>query len=152
MQDVFKENTKKRYDVHDFKGPHQRYRVSSMGADAGGDPASEPEGRSSPAARDCPQLLPSVAAEVGCNANLSITSLKMETNQMNKNVEIGELPFTWRDVLKTFRPGDEKRYPAFSTTTLSTIRGAIFRYQTNTEMQFTTSVDEEGYIHIRRIK
>ena len=71
----------------------------------------------------------------------------METNQMNKEVEIGMIPFTWRDVLKTFEPGDEKKYPA-----LSTIRGAIFRYQTNTEMQFTTSVDEEGYIHIRRIK
>ena len=75
----------------------------------------------------------------------------METNQMNKEVEIGMIPFTWRDVLKTFEPGDEKN-PALSTTTLSTIRGAIFRYQTNTEMQFTTSVDEEGYIHIRRIK
>lgn len=76
----------------------------------------------------------------------------METNQMNKEVEIGRIPFTWRDVLKTFEPGDEKKYPALSTTALSTIRGAIFRYQTNTEMQFTTSVDEEGYIHIRRIK
>ena len=143
---------KQRYDVHDFKGPHQRYGVSGMGADAGGDPASEPEGRGGPAARDCPQLLPPVAAEVGCIANLSITSMDMETNQMNKMVEIGELPFTWLDVLKTFRPGDEKKYPAFSTTTLSTIRGAIFRYQTNTEMQFTTSVDEEGYIHIKRIR
>lgn len=143
---------KQRYDVHDFKEPHQRYGVSGMGADAGEDPASEPEGHSSPAARDYPQLLPPVAAEVGCIANLSITSMDMETNQMNKEVEIGMIPFTWRDVLKTFEPGDEKKYPALSTTTLSTIRGAIFRYQTNTEMQFTTSVDEEGYIHIRRIK
>ena len=76
----------------------------------------------------------------------------MKTKQMKNEVEIGRIPFTWRDVLKTFEPGDEKKYPALSTTTLSTIRGAIFRYQTNTEMQFTTSVDEEGYIHIRRIK
>lgn len=143
---------KQRYYVHDFKGPHQRYGVSGMGADAGGGPASEPEGRGRPAARDCPQLLPAVAAEAGCIANLSMTSMDMETNQMNREVETGMTPFTWRDELGTFEPGDEKKYPALSTTTLSTIRGAIFRYRTNTQMQFTTSVDEEGYIHIRRIR
>lgn len=78
--------------------------------------------------------------------------MEMETNQMNKEVKTGMIPFTWRDELRTFEPGDEKKYPALSTTTLSTIRGAIFRHRTNTQMQFTTSVDEEGYIHIKRIR
>lgn len=76
----------------------------------------------------------------------------METNQMNKDVEIGVLPFTWRDVLKAYSPGDEKKYPATSPTMVMAVRSAIFRYQNDTGTQFTTNVDEEGYIHIRRIK
>lgn len=76
----------------------------------------------------------------------------METNQMNKKIEVGELPFTWMDVLNAFEIGEEKKYPAPSPTTVPTVRNAIFRCQNSTEMRFTTNVDEEGYIHIKRIK
>jgi hypothetical protein len=76
----------------------------------------------------------------------------METNQMNKEVEIGGLPFTWRDVLRAYEPGDERKYPTPSPTMVTTVRNAIFRYQNDTGTQFTTNVDEEGYIHIKRIK
>lgn len=76
----------------------------------------------------------------------------METNQTNQEVEIGMLPFTWLDVLNGYGVGDEKKYPTPSPTTVSTVRNAIFRCQNSTEMRFTTNVDEEGYIHIKRIK
>lgn len=76
----------------------------------------------------------------------------METNQMNKDVEIGVLPFTWRDVMRTFEVGQEKKFPTNGPTMVLAVRGAICRYQNDTGTQFTTNVDEEGYIHIRRIK
>lgn len=76
----------------------------------------------------------------------------METNQTNQEVEIGMLPFTWRDVLKAYAPGDEKKYPATSPTTVIVVRSTICRYQNDTGTQFSTNVDEEGYIHIKRLK
>ena len=76
----------------------------------------------------------------------------METNQMNKEVEIGILPFTWRDVMRSFEVGQEKKFPTNGPTMVLAVRGAIFRYQNATSTQFTTNVDEDGFIHIRRVK
>lgn len=71
---------------------------------------------------------------------------------MNKDVEIGELPFTWRDVMRSFEVGQEKKFPTNGPTMVLAVRGAIFRYQNATNTQFTTNVDEDGFIHIKRVK
>ena len=76
----------------------------------------------------------------------------METNQTNQLVEVGELPFTWRDVMRSFEVGQEKKFPTNGPTMVLAVRGAIFRYQKATGAQFTTNVDEEGYIHIKRVE
>lgn len=76
----------------------------------------------------------------------------METNQANYDVEVGMLPFTWRDVMRSFSVGQEKKFPTNGPTMVLAVRGAIFRYQKATQTQFTTSVDEDGYIHIKRIE
>ena len=67
-----------------------------------------------------------------------------------KAIEEGILPFTWMDALKSFEPGQTKRYRV-NAGLVSTIRSHLWRFQNEYGAKFSSRCDEE-YMYITRLE